>query len=106
MHHIDKYQSELPELTKRLKKSFYVDDLVTGASDINEATELFKKSREVMAAGGMNLRKWKSNSPELKKQIEHFIMPLEDQRGLHLLGPNVEDDEAMLEQSLVTVLQQ
>ena len=94
MHHIDKYQSELPELTKQLKKSFYVDDLVTGASDINEATEFFKKSREVMAAGGMNLRKWKSNYPKLMKQIEHLIMPLEDQRGLHLSGPIVEDDES------------
>ena len=94
MHHIDKYQSELPELTKQLKKSFYVDDLVTGAFDISEDTEFFKKSREVMAAGEMNLRKWKSNSPKLMKQIKHLIMLLEDQNGLHLSGPLVEDDES------------
>jgi len=67
MHHIDKYQSEFPELTRQLKSSFYADDL---AFDINGAVEFNKKTRKVMTAGGMNLRKWKSNFSELMKQID------------------------------------
>ena len=42
VHHIDKYQSKFPELTKQLKNSFYVDDLVTGASNEEGAIEFFR----------------------------------------------------------------
>ena len=71
VHHIDKYQSKFPELTVQLKNSFYVDDLVTGASNEGDAIEFFQASREIMSAGGMNLRKWKSNSSTVLKKIEH-----------------------------------
>ena len=93
MHHIDKYQSEFPELTKQLKSSFYVDDLVAGASDVNDAVEFYKRVREVMAAGGMNLRKWKSNSPELMKLIERLMMPSEGQGRLYPINPTVEEED-------------
>ena len=73
MHNINKYQSQLPELMRQLKNSFYVDDLVTGATNVDAAIEFFKKSREIMAAGGINLRKWKSNSPELMKKINSMM---------------------------------
>ena len=72
-HHLDKYQSKYPELTKELKTTFYVDDLVTGASNEEGAIELFQASREIMLAGGMNLRNWKSNSPTVIKKIEDSI---------------------------------
>ena len=52
-----------------MKATFYVDDLVTGASNEEGAIELFQASREIMSAGGMNLRKWKSNSPTVMKKI-------------------------------------
>ena len=61
MHHIDKYQSQFPELTVQLKDSFYVDDLLTGVTDIDTAIQFFQRPREIMAAGGMNLRKWIMN---------------------------------------------
>ena len=70
IHHIEKYQSKYPELTKQLKRSFYVDQLVAGASDINDVVEFYKKARKIMADGGMNLIKWKSNPPKLMKQIK------------------------------------
>ena len=34
-HHIDKFESEWPELTKKLKDSFYVDDLLTGDAPLS-----------------------------------------------------------------------
>ena len=79
VHHIDKYQSKFPELTVQLKNSFYVDDLVTGASNEGDAIEFFQASREIMSAGGMNLRKWKSNSSTVLKKIESVMATSENQ---------------------------
>ena len=56
-HHIDKFESEWPELTKKLKDSFYVDDLLAGASDVRSARDFCMQSKRIMAAAGMNLRK-------------------------------------------------
>ena len=53
-----------------MKESFYVDDLITGASDVETALDFCLQSKQNMAAGGMNLRKWKSNSQELLEKIE------------------------------------
>ena len=36
-HHISKYNSIDPEFVRKLLDSFYVDDLVTGEDDSNEA---------------------------------------------------------------------
>ena len=57
MYHIKKFNSEFPELTKKLKDSFYMDDLISGAPDIQSAFDFCIQSREIMAAAGMNLRK-------------------------------------------------
>ena len=43
--------------------------MVTGASNEEGAIELFQASKEIMLAGGMNLQKWKSNSPTVMKKI-------------------------------------
>ena len=36
-HHIKKFDAEFPELTKKLRDSFYEDDLITRASDVQGA---------------------------------------------------------------------
>ena len=61
MYHIQKFDSEFPELTKKLRDSFYVDDLITGVSDVQSAFDFCVQSKEIMAAAGMNLWKWYSN---------------------------------------------
>lgn len=68
--HISQYCSKQLEIAEKLKNSFYVDDLITGASDVQTALDFCVQARQIMAAGGMNLRKWKSNSPELFRKIE------------------------------------
>ena len=50
--------------------SLYVDDLVTSTPNIHSVYQLYLESHKVMAAGGMNLRKWHSNSLELLDEIE------------------------------------
>ena len=70
LQHISQYCSKQPEIAEKLRDSFYVDDLITGASDVQTALNFCLQARKIMTAGGMNLRKWKSNSPELLQKIE------------------------------------
>ena len=45
-----------------LKKSLYLEDLLTGEGDEAKAFELCSKSKSLMQRGGVNLRKWKTVS--------------------------------------------
>ena len=69
-HHISKYQGQNPELVAKLLASLYVDDLVTSTPDAHSAYKFYQECRKLMANGGMNLRKWHSNSSDLLERIE------------------------------------
>lgn len=45
---------------------FYVDDLLTGGTEINELLEIREKVTSVLASAGMPLRKWRSNDSQLE----------------------------------------
>ncbi|XP_067206332.1 uncharacterized protein [Linepithema humile] len=47
-------------------RDFYVDDLLTGASTLQEATEIKKQTIELLKGGGFELTKWSSNHSSLK----------------------------------------
>ena len=46
-----------------------VDDLLAGASGVQE--EVYQQSKELMAKGGFNLRKWNSNLSVLFQHIKN-----------------------------------
>ncbi|XP_064462610.1 uncharacterized protein LOC135373316 [Ornithodoros turicata] len=52
-----------------LERSFYVDDLLAGASTVEEAKTIKDTAQALMAEAGMNLTKWSSNSTELQQYI-------------------------------------
>ena len=54
----------------KFQQSIYVDDVTFGACSVNEAFELYTKSKSYLAEGGFNLRKFTSNSTELMKCID------------------------------------
>ena len=54
-----------------IKDSLYVDDLLAGASDVEEGFEVYQQSKELMPKGGFNLRKWNSNSPGLLQRVNN-----------------------------------
>ena len=70
-HHLDSQVSEefKPHFIELLKKSLYVDDLVTGEEDEAKTLELCSKSRSLMQRGGFNLRKWERNSKIVQEAI-------------------------------------
>jgi len=62
---------EYPHLVEKIDQSLYVNDLVSGDANVQEAFELYKAAKHIMYRGGFNLRKWNSNSSELLKLIDH-----------------------------------
>ena len=58
-HHSDSQVTEefKPHFIELLKKSLYVDDLVTGKGCVAKVLELCWKSKSLMQRGGFNLRK-------------------------------------------------
>ena len=70
LKHITSYEREDPEFANQMLRSLYVDDLSLSLED--EAYELYLKSRERMAQGGFNLRKWLTNSRPLMEKIKEM----------------------------------
>ena len=70
-HHLDAHRDSHAELVELTKKSLYVDDLLTGADNVQEGFELYQDSKELMAKGAFNLRKSNSNSNELLQLINN-----------------------------------
>ena len=69
-HHIETYKASDPEFSSKLIESFYVDDLVSGCRNADEAFTLYQKASERMKEGGFRLRKWKTNDATLAEKIE------------------------------------
>ena len=67
--HIEKYRSEYPRIVDLIDQSLYVDDLVSGGTDVHEAFDVYQTAKLIMYRGGFNLRKWHSNSLELLELI-------------------------------------
>ena len=70
-HHLDSQVCEefKPHFIEVLKKSLYVDDLVTDEGDEAKALELCSQSKSLTQRGGFNLRKWKTNSKIVQEAI-------------------------------------
>jgi hypothetical protein len=69
-HHLERFSKGNPELTRKLKDSFYVDDLVTGEQTPEHALSLYQASRNNLASGEFKLRKWLSNSKLVLEKIQ------------------------------------
>ena len=55
-HHLNKYESSHPVLTKKLRQSLYVDDVAFGAANEEQAYQMFVTSKEILKEAGFNLR--------------------------------------------------
>ena len=69
-HHVGTYEEEYPHVVKELTGNTYVDDQLSGAKSLEEAISIYETEVQIMKDGGMELRKWKSNHPQL---MERFI---------------------------------
>ena len=69
-HHLEQYRSTHPDLIERLVISFYVDDLITGASDEAEALQIYTEVNKIMKKRDFNLRKFHTNNSQLQQKIK------------------------------------
>ncbi|XP_075213838.1 uncharacterized protein LOC142320045 [Lycorma delicatula] len=52
-----------------LKHDFYVDNCISGSSDLDSAVKLVSELQSLLTSGGFQLRKWASNSAQLLETI-------------------------------------
>ena len=62
-------QTEFPRAAQALSQEFYVDDLLSGATTLNEAIQLQQQLTTLLKTAGFTLRKWASNSQEFLNTI-------------------------------------
>ena len=58
-----------PEAAQHIRSSFYVDDLLAGASSVEAALQLQSELRDILKKGGFHLCKWRSSSPSVMEKI-------------------------------------
>ena len=66
---------DYPKAARVVKRSFYVDDCLTGSDSIQEAIQLQHELQELSIKGGFLLRKWNSNEPSA---LQHIKPELQD----------------------------
>jgi len=69
-----------------IEDNLYVDDLLAGSPTAQEAFEMIEKVRDVFKSAGMNLRKFVTNSPALRKLIGDMHVGLVNGQLAHLLS--------------------
>ena len=65
--HFDAWEEKYPDLIRDLRRSLYVDDLLTGGQIVLEARTRKEKSIEVLDDATFQLHKWHSNVEELER---------------------------------------
>ncbi|UYV71900.1 hypothetical protein LAZ67_9000991, partial [Cordylochernes scorpioides] len=93
LHHLARDKvSTFPVASKIVQTDFYVDDLLSGADKIEEATCQIREVNNLLSSAGFSLRKWRSNVPEvlsgLSEQVEdrHNLWDFESDSCVKILG--------------------
>ena len=78
---------DYPEATQHIRDSFYVDDFLGGANNLEEATQLYHDLRTILQKGGFELRKWRSSSANVLSNIPADLQevdPLKTSTATHV----------------------
>ena len=70
-HHLQTFRETDPDFVDKFLSSIYVDDLVSGGDDVQSTHEFYLKSKLRLATAGFKLRKFNTNSVELRCLIEN-----------------------------------
>ncbi|XP_029054752.2 uncharacterized protein LOC114882037 [Osmia bicornis bicornis] len=66
----DDEQDKFPNATAIVKRDLYVDDLLTGADTLEEVRHIQNQIGKLLRKGGLNIRQWASNEPNLLAGID------------------------------------
>lgn len=89
-------RSQYPNICEIIMNDFYVDDLVTGTDNINDAILLKNGLSDLLKKYGFKLRKWASNIPSLldgcqADVLDHRIIEDEVRKTLGLIWKSNKD---------------
>lgn len=85
-------ESSHPLAAQIVLNDFYVDDLISGAEDVESLERIHKELVSLLSLGDMNLRKWYSNSEQFLKDLmvedsqAVFVLPVEEGDSIPTLG--------------------
>ena len=65
-NHLEKCKRTEEGLVERLKEDFYVDDLISGSENAENAKIFIERVSKIMSEAGFELRKWVTNNPSLR----------------------------------------
>ncbi|GBN10956.1 hypothetical protein AVEN_25289-1 [Araneus ventricosus] len=113
--HLKKFHDEFPTTTECLNRCFYVDDFISGADSLQDALEISTQAVSIMDQASMVLRKWTTNSDELRQlwireglenqlQVNPISPRANSTKVLGMLWNTVEDYLIVGTQSLVDSL--
>ncbi|XP_058457004.1 uncharacterized protein LOC131434353 [Malaya genurostris] len=63
-----------PRAARVLKDDFYVDDMLSGADNVEDGKQLIHEMIELTSSGGFTLRKWISNEPQLLEDLPKTLL--------------------------------
>ena len=66
-YHLDTWEEREPHAVAELRRSLYVDDLLSGGATVEETKELKEQAIEIFEDATFTLHKWQSNEPELEQ---------------------------------------
>ncbi|KAK3748960.1 hypothetical protein QZH41_006846 [Actinostola sp. cb2023] len=70
--HLESLQLTYPESINEVRRSLYVDDLISGASTTDDAKKLKREAVEIFADAQFELQKWYSNEKELESDYDYY----------------------------------
>ena len=70
--HLQNLETKFPETVNEVRKSLYVDDLISGGSTADKAKQLKREAVEIFNDAKFELHKWHSNKEELETDCENY----------------------------------
>ncbi|XP_055622182.1 uncharacterized protein LOC129765778 [Toxorhynchites rutilus septentrionalis] len=76
-------QEAAREANQSIAEDFYVDDLLTGARDVQSSIQLMNDISTTLESAGFQLKKWASNSVEVMQNIPPEDLAIQELYNLH-----------------------
>ena len=98
-HHMRQYQDADPQFVDKFLSSIYVDDVSLGSDSVDSTYQLYLKSKTRLAEAGFKLRKFVTNSDELRHQVNANEQTVEEPSKAAVVR---EEDQSYAKDSLGT----
>ena len=95
--HLEGYVARFPKTVEVLGRLF-VDDLSCSTKTSDSALDIARTSKTILAEGAFNLRKFNSNSAELRKQLTVELECESNSKSKTTMGKEIEQNETQLQE--------